>query len=262
MISNSTKRKIKRFIPRSIYEAFITFKYSRLPKIPNNEIFTLHIEDKHGIEIGGPSLLFKTTLPLYQKIRGLDGVNFTDSTVWEGKIKSGLTFNFIGNRRGMQFLSDGTELSTIHDASYDFVLSSNCLEHIANPLKALAEWKRILKTQGALILALPNKKSNFDHNRPVTPFDHLVDDFNNDMTEDDLTHLDEILKLHDLSLDHSAGDINSFKARSLDNFRNRTLHHHVFDLNSMRAMFYFLEMTVIQECESKNDFLMIAIKKS
>ena len=108
---------------------------------------------------------------------------------------------------------------------------------------------------------MPCLKRNFDHNRSVTPFDHLVDDYNKNMPEDDLTHLDEILKLHDLSMDHAAGDINSFKARSLDNFRNKTLHHHVFDLNSMRAMFDFLEMTVIQECESNNDFLMMAVKR-
>jgi len=262
MISNSTKLKIKRFIPHSIYDAFITFKYYRLPKIPNKEVFTLQVENKHGIEIGGPSLLFKTTLPLYQNIRGLDGVNFTNSTVWEGNIKSGLTFNFIGNRKGMQFLSDGTKLSLIHDASYDFVLSSNCLEHIANPLKALSEWKRILRDGGALILVLPNKISNFDHNRSTTSFEHILEDFNKNTSENDLTHLDEILRFHDLSMDPPAGTLDNFKIRSLDNFNNRTLHHHVFDLDLMRAMFNFLQMTIVQENETDNDFLMLAVKRT
>ena len=262
MASNSVKHKIKSILPRSIYESLITLKYSRLPKIPNFEIYVSHAEKKDGIEIGGPSMLFKTTLPLYQKIRSLDGVNFASSTVWEGNIKSGLTYNFIGNRRGTQFISDGTDLSQIQDSHYDFVLSSNCLEHIANPLKALSEWKRILRDDGALILVLPNKKRNFDHNRSTTSFGHILDDLNNNTSEDDLTHLDEILKLHDLSMDPPAGGFDNFKTRSLDNFNNRTLHHHVFDLDLMRAMFNFLQMTIVQENETEKDFLMLAINRN
>lgn len=260
MISNSVKRKIKNLVPRAIFEALVILKHSRLPKLPDYEVVAFYVDNKKGIEIGGPSLIFKTTLPLYQKIRELDGVNFTNLTVWEGSIKSGLTYNFFRNKKGVQFLSDGTKLAPIADNSYEFVLSSNCLEHIANPLKALKEWKRILRDQGALILVLPNKSSNFDHNRPVTLFDHLLDDHNNNISEEDLTHLDEILKLHDLTMDHSAGDIKSFESRSLDNFRNRTLHHHVFDMSLMRAMFNFLEMKVVQECKTETDLLMTAIK--
>ena len=261
MLSNSAKRKIKDFIPRTIFEIFIILKHSLSPKIPGYKLLVFYVSNKKGIEIGGPSLIFKTTLPLYQKIRELDGVNFTNSTVWEGSIKSGLTYNFFRHKKGVQFLSDGTKLTPIRDNSYEFVLSSNCLEHIANPLKALMEWKRILRVQGALILVLPNKSSNFDHNRPVTLFNHLLDDLNNDTSEEDLTHLDEILKLHDLTMDHAAGDIKSFESRSLANFRNRTLHHHVFDMSLMRAMFNFLEMKVVQECKTDTDLLMTAIKQ-
>jgi SAM-dependent methyltransferase len=260
MVSTSFKQWIKNILPRTIYDALITLKYSRLPKITNHEIYVSHCEKYNGIEIGGPSILFKTTLPLYQKLKSLDGVNFTSSTVWEGNIKSGFTYNFIGNRRGTQFISDGTDLSQIQDDRYDFVLSSNCLEHIANPLKALSEWKRILRDGGALILVLPNKISNFDRNRSTTSFDHIFEDFNKNTSEDDLTHLDEILRFHDLSMDPPAGTFDNFKIRSLDNFNNRTLHHHVFDLDLMRAMFNFLQMTIVQENKTDNVFLMLAVK--
>ena len=159
-----------------------------------------------------------------------------------------------GIKKGWQFIADGTSLPEIASESYEFVLSSNCLEHIANPLKALEEWKRILKRDGALVIVLPNKESNFDRRRSVTPFEHLLEDYNKNTTERDLTHLDEILKLHDLQLDPPAGDIENFKRRSLDNFKNRTLHHHVFDLDVMSAMIEQLDLRCVQKTATKSDF--------
>lgn len=260
MLLRSIKNNIKKILPRSIYEIFISIKYFKQPKIANYKYYVSHVEGKDGIEIGGPSMLFKTNLPIYQAIKNLDGVNFTGSTVWEGNIKAGHTYKYIRNKRGRQFISDGTVLSQNKNNSYDFVLSSNCLEHIANPLKALLEWRRILRDQGVLILVLPNKKNNFDHKRSTTSFSHLIEDLNKNTTEHDLTHLDEILSFHDLSMDAPAGDIDNFKDRSLNNFTNRTLHHHVFDINLMRDMFDFLQMKVVQESVTDNDLLMMAVK--
>jgi SAM-dependent methyltransferase len=103
------------------------------------------------------------------------------------------------------------------------------LEHSANPLKALREWLRLLKPGGTLFLVLPHREGTFDHRRPVTPLRHLVEDFEQQMGEDDLTHLPEILQLHDLRRDPEAGGFETFKARSERNRENRGLHHHVFD---------------------------------
>lgn len=260
MLRATAKEKIKTILPLPIFEALISLRHLCSEKIPNYNIYINHVANKKGIEIGGPSSLFKTSLPLYRKLQSLDGVNFSSSTLWEGEIQTGLSYNFIGHKKGIQFISDGTNLSQIEDANYDFLLSSNCLEHIANPLKALTEWKRIIKNKGFLILVLPNKISNFDHNRPNTSFDHILEDFNNNTTEHDLTHLEEILKLHDLSMDPPAGNIENFRIRSLDNFNNRTLHHHVFDLDVMTSMVEFLGFDIIQKNETNQDFFMLAMK--
>jgi hypothetical protein len=93
----------------------------------------------------------------------------------------------------------------------------------------LHEWLRVLKEHGLLGLVLPHKDGTFDHRRPVTPLEHLVEDFERGTTEEDLTHLPEILALHDLSRDPEAGDFEVFKTRSERNVENRCLHHHVFD---------------------------------
>jgi ubiquinone/menaquinone biosynthesis C-methylase UbiE len=260
MLNATIKQKIKNTLPKPIFEALLSLKYWR-KKVPHYEIYIDYVAGKKGIEIGGPSILFKTSLPLYQKIQSLDGVNFSEATVWEGKIRSGLNYNFVGNRKGIQFVSDATHLSEVKDSAYDFLLSSNCLEHIANPIKALMEWKRVVKSNGYLILVLPNKASNFDHQRPTTSFDHIVEDFVNNITEYDLTHIEEILKLHDLSMDPPAGNIDNFKTRSLDNYNNRTLHHHVFDLSVMASMLEYCGFDIIQRSETTTDFVMLAIKK-
>jgi len=185
-----------------------------------------------GLEIGGPSDLFKrhSLFPVYAVAARIDNLNFSHQTIWEGAIKEGA--NFLYDERhapGKQFIGEGNDLGHIASASYDFVLSSHALEHMANPLRALSEWIRVLKSTGLLVLVLPHRDGTFDHRRPVTSLAHLIRDFEMQTTEEDLTHLEEILQLHDLSRDPGAGDIAAFKRRSERNIENRCLHHHVFD---------------------------------
>lgn len=209
------ERKIRKYFPKK-------FKYLGL--------YRSAVKGKKGIEIGGPSLLFGTTgiLPLYDCIAQLDGCNYGDYTVWEGELKEGNTFKF-GNKTGHQFIAESTDLSVIHDRAYDIVLSCHCLEHIANPVKAIYEWKRILNTGGYLVLVLPHKDRTFDHNRPVTLLNHIVEDYKNNVDEKDKTHFNEIMALHDRSQEEAEFSLAALERRLLENYENRCAHHHVFD---------------------------------
>ena len=222
-------------------------------KIPGLKKWQQHLHDKQGIEIGGPSALFNPAgyLPVYNIINSLDGVNFSTSTVWEGKLTEGNNFRY-HNKTGHQFIAEGRHLPGIPDDTYDFLLSCNNLEHMANPIAALLEWRRIIKNGGALLLILPNKVSNFDHKRPYTGFDHLLKDYTNNTGEDDLTHLEEILELHDLSRDLQARPHSFFKERCHNNFTNRCLHHHVFNEDLIRQMMNYckLEMKLFHVTEA------------
>ena len=210
-------------------------------------------EGKFGVEIGGPSEFFNYTIPIYKVIAGLDNVNFSSKTMWEGTIKEGSTYNYFNNKYGSQFISEASDLNYIKSNYYDFLISSNCLEHIANPIKAIEEWLRITKSGGYLLLILPNKSSNFDHRRQVTTFEHLISDYNNNIMENDLTHLDEILRLHDLTLDKAAGNLEKFKKRSLDNFSNRGLHHHVYDEILLKEIFEYFKQILVKIYSTKYD---------
>ena len=194
--------------------------------------------NKYGLEIGGPSAIFGagSLLPIYPLAACVDGFNFSTSTVWEGSIQEGLHY-VAGKKPGYQFIAEATDLVKIPSAKYDFLLASHCLEHMANPLLAVQEWLRVLKGDGVIILVLPDRRGTFDHRRPVTAFSHLVRDREMQTTEEDLTHLEEILALHDLALDPPAGNLAAFEKRSRANFQNRCLHHHVFDLALMRELF-------------------------
>jgi len=190
------------------------------------------LESLVGLEIGGPSSVFgpRGYVPVYPIAARIDNCNFGSHTVWEGDINEGQTFVFDQSKPpGRQFVAEAADLRHIEDAAYDFVLSSHCIEHLANPLQGLREWIRVLKTDGLLVLLVPHKDGTFDHRRPITSMEHLLQDFAAGATEHDSTHLEEILRLHDLSQDPGAGTFEQFRERSLRNFENRCLHQHVFD---------------------------------
>lgn len=202
------------------------------PRLRGYDGLRSFFEAKTGLELGGPSELFRRRglFPIYPLAARIDNCNFSTATVWQGQIAGGASFRYDKRREpGQQFFAEATQLGFAPGAAYDFVLASHMLEHSANALEALHEWKRVLKPHGALLLVLPHKDGTFDHKRPVTSLQHFVQDFERQIGEDDLTHLPEILQRHDLQMDPGGGSLEQFKARSEKNFENRCLHHHVFD---------------------------------
>lgn len=197
--------------------------------------YTPYVAGKRGLEIGGPSAIFREAiLPLYDQIGQLDNCDFARETAWANHKDS---FVFHPDKvPGSTLFCDGSELAIVPDQTYDVLFSSHNLEHFANPVKALREWRRVLKDTGALVLVLPDYRQTFDHHRTPTPVDHMFEDYENRVGEDDMTHLAEILEKHDLRLDPAAGTKEEFHRRSLNNFENRCFHHHVFDENNSREL--------------------------
>lgn len=193
---------------------------------------------RRGLEIGGPSELFSTegVLPIYRSLKALDNCLYSSQTIWKSATDDGLFRHPALKNPGRQFICDATQLESIQDGEYECLLASHCLEHVANPLRALAEWKRVLGDGGLLLLALPHKEGTFDWRRPTTTLAHVMEDYDNNIGEEDLTHLEEVIELHDLSMDKAAGSRIQFEQRCGDNFRHRAMHHHVFETGSAVAM--------------------------
>lgn len=205
-------------------------------------------QDKYGFEIGGPSKIFeKNYLPVYSWAKSIDGCNFSNKTLWEGSIDRP-EYSYYPGKVGKQFILEASDLNSIKSNTYDFLLSSHSLEHIANPLKALKDWIRVLTPGGHILLILPDRHSTFDRKRKYTPFEHLLQDYQNNTQENDLTHLPEVLSLHDLSLDPLAGkDFEAFKRRCEQNLEHRGMHHHVFSQNLLKQMLEHFQVKVIDQ---------------
>jgi SAM-dependent methyltransferase len=195
------------------------------------------VAGKNGLEIGGPSKVFEEgiqPLPIYPLVGSLDNCDFSRDTTWASHEDSYIFSP--AKPSGKSIFRDASNLSSIAGHTYDFILSSHNLEHFANPVKAIQEWKRVTRHGGGLIIVLPDYSRTFDHRRTPSSIDHIFEDFERDTQEDDLTHLPEILEKHDLSLDPGVSSTEAFHRRSLDNFNNRCLHHHVFDEANSREL--------------------------
>ena len=251
------RRKIKKKIPISIRDYFFVLKHIPKRFKEYQEISNSFIGLK-ALEIGGPSDIFFTKLYVYQNLKSLSVANFSNETTWEGKIGEGLNCRYYSNKLAYQYILDTSNLYKIKDNSYDAILSSHSLEHLANPIKALFEWKRVLKKNGKLLLILPNKINNFDHKRPYTLFSHILSDYENKVTEDDMTHYEEIINLHDLK--HYSKDANyeKFLEESKDNFKNRHFHHHVFNKDLIFKMLDFVGFNIEFYKEYKEDLITVA----
>lgn len=185
-----------------------------------------------GLEVGGPSRVFRPggPLPVYAWVRSLDNVNFARETAWEQAPPDGGPYPFArGRPAGTQWVREAGLLRGLADEAYDFVVSSHCLEHLANPLGALGEWRRVTRPGGHLLVIVPDPAFTFDHRRPVTRLEHLAADRAQNMPEDDATHFAEVLALHDLARDPPAGSAAAFRERVYRNAELRCVHHHVFD---------------------------------
>ena len=211
---------------------------------------------KNGLEIGGPSAIFEH---IYKKCASCDGVNFSANTVWWNN-NTANSYMYNNKTLGHVYIADAVNMSCLENNSYDFVMSSNNLEHIANPLKALKEFYRVLKKDGLMIILVPMKEKTFDHRREYTSFEHLISDYENNTPETDLTHLPEIIELHDYELDPPCGGRESFIKRSELNYQNRCLHHHVFSRESLEKIFAWLGMQIINIREFCNNYMVCAIR--
>lgn len=220
---------------------------------PITAVYRERLNGRRALEIGGPTDAFghAGTLPVYSCFKSLDGCNYATRTLWRSEA--------VKYRQSL--ICEGTQLA-LRDGSYDCVIASQCLEHLANPIKALLEWRRVLSESGLLLLTLPCGGHGFDWRRPVTTLEHLGQDFQNDTPETDLSHLEEVLALHDLSRDPEAGSPEQFKARCLRNAEFRAIHHHVFVPETAALVLHEVGFSIVREDVHDGNIIILGQKAS
>jgi predicted SAM-dependent methyltransferase len=120
-----------------------------------------------GIEIG--ALSSPLSVPRSARVKYVDRMHVSDLRRQYPELASACIVN-------PDILTDGERLDAIEDASQDFVIANHFLEHCQNPIGAIRNMLRVLKSGGILYLAIPDKRYSFDAGRPVTSLEHLIQD--------------------------------------------------------------------------------------
>ncbi|HUS25903.1 MAG TPA: methyltransferase domain-containing protein [Nevskiaceae bacterium] len=74
----------------------------------------------------------------------------------------------------VSIVDEGEKLDKIINASQDFVIANHFLEHCLDPIGAILTHHRVLKPNGTLFMAVPDKRHTFDVDRPTTTYQHLL----------------------------------------------------------------------------------------
>ena len=133
---------------------------------------------------------------------------------------------------------DVDRLSLLADESQDFVIASHVIEHLANPLAMLVDIHRVLRTDGLLILLVPDRHRTFDRERDPTPLEHLVDEYRRDVREVDDAHIIEyvIATTHTNPM-QPASDVTP---ELIALHRRRSVHVHVWDVDEFQQVLDYL----------------------
>jgi len=81
--------------------------------------------------------------------------------------------DFVGTADQMGAMVERAGLS----GSFDYVISSHNLEHLPNPIKFLCDARQLLKPDGRLILAVPDKRMCFDYFKPISTTADFIEAF-------------------------------------------------------------------------------------
>lgn len=101
------------------------------------------------------------------------------------------------NLMHVDIIDDGEKLSSVANSSCDFVIANHMIEHCQNPIGTLENYLRVVKPEGIIYLAIPDKRATFDHARPLTSLEHLICDYNEGPEWSRKSHFEEWAKLVD-----------------------------------------------------------------
>jgi len=133
------------------------------------------------------------------------------------------------------------------DSSLAYVATSHVIEHVANPLSALLEWYRVLQHKGIIYMVVPDRRKTFDHPRPLTSIDHIIEDYKNKVTQVDGTHIEDFVLGVDWSQFSPATPehlIDEEKQKLLNSYKENiskqfeiNIHFHTFEPETVVALF-------------------------
>ena len=133
----------------------------------------------------------------------------------------------------VDIIADGERLEEIGDGTQDFVIANHFIEHCANPILAVSNMFRVLKKNGILFIALPDKRQCFDVDRPETTFEHLMKDYKEGPDWSRKAHFEEWSRLVNKVSDDCEVKENVARLMEMD----YSIHYHVFTPDTILEIF-------------------------
>lgn len=124
----------------------------------------------------------------------------------------------------VDIIDDGEVLRNIGNSTQDFVIANHFLEHCQDPIKAIENMLRVLKSDGILYLAIPDKRYTFDCDRPLTTIEHLLKDYVEGPNWSKRSHFEEWVKYVDKINDESDVEVRVNYLMNMD----YSIHYHVW----------------------------------
>ena len=137
------------------------------------------------------------------------------------------------NLVNVDIIEDGERLASIGDATQNFVIANHFIEHCANPILAISNMLRVLKKNGILFVALPDKRQCFDVDRPETTFEHLLKDYEEGPAWSRKSHFEEWSRLVNKVKDDCDVEKQVIRLMEID----YSIHYHVFTPDTMFEIF-------------------------
>ena len=155
--------------------------------------------------VGQP--VFKESQLAHQMLDGLKGLEIGPSS----HNPFGLNARYVGQRDEiyekeqlrlagkvtvLDFVARADEIP-VESESEDYILSSHVVEHCPNLIKTLLEWFRIVKPGGCIYMIVPHRDAApSDVGRPLTDWEHLLDDYRANRTPETEPEAGKFLHCH------------------------------------------------------------------
>lgn len=160
----------------------------------------------------------------------------------------------------VSIVSDGESLSAVSDQSQDFVISRHFLEHCQDPIGTLKHFFRVLKQNGIVYFAVPDKRFTFDRDRSVTSLQHLLEDHEHGPERSRLDHFREFVQC--MSKPTTEEQLQAGVQELLD--KDFSIHYHVWTQHEILELLLALRTQIGFEveafCKNRNEMICVLRK--
>jgi SAM-dependent methyltransferase len=201
-------------------------KLTTITESPRNFLAHHYIRGK-GIEIGAAHLPVK--MPLGATVRYVDV--FTADELRKVFPQEYSKVDLVD----IDVVDDGETLAKFKDDSLDFIIANHFIEHCLDPIGTILNMYAKLRKEGVIYMGIPEKRYTFDKPRPVTPYNHLLEE-HKDKTKMKFRriHTEEAIRLTDNTIKGEKAIEKRVQEIMDSGFR---IHYHVWTQKEMTKMF-------------------------